>query len=86
MSGALLKAILVGSAEDMTGSNLHPLYGHRHNPETGYGFIDLLNVLPLAGVPSSPSGLLVHDAGCPAGEACPSNLLLPGALGPGTSA
>lgn len=85
VSGALVKALLVASADDLTGNELNAGYGHRHNPETGYGSIDLRNVLPLATDPQTPSGLLVHDAGCPSGASCPSSLSLPATLGPGGS-
>lgn len=85
VSGALIKALLAASTDDMTGDGLHPGYGHRHNPETGYGSVNLRNVLPLNLDPLTPSGLLVHDAGCPSGMTCPSNLALPATLGPGSS-
>ena len=86
VSGALVKALLVASADDMAGSGLNPAYRHRHNPETGYGAIDLRNILPLAVDPRSPSALLVHDAGCPETQTCPSDLPFPPALGAGQSA
>jgi hypothetical protein len=93
MSGQMVKALLVASAGDMNGGNLtNPGtvgiggYGHRYNPEYGYGYVDLRNVLPLTNDPATPPGLIVHDAACPTGVACASNLSLPLSLVTGATA
>lgn len=84
VSGALVKALLVASAQHMNTGNTK--YDHRYNPEEGYGYVNLRNALPLVDDPATPSGLIVHDAGTPAGVTGPSNISLPLTLGPGTSA
>ena len=59
ISGALLKAVLIASAEFMDGGNLTK--GYRFNNEQGYGFIKLDNALPLEIWPASVPGLIVTD-------------------------
>jgi hypothetical protein len=69
ISGALVKALMINSAEFLgvtydgmfpTGSeNLATRY--RFNNEQGYGRVQLDNVLPLTNWAASPSGLLVTD-------------------------
>ncbi len=67
ISGALIKSILVASADwmndaldpDLPGIDLSVPY--RFNNEQGYGRIQLSNVLPLTSWPDSPTGLLVVD-------------------------
>jgi hypothetical protein len=59
ISGALLKAVLISSAEFMTGGwTSRP---ERFNNEIGYGRIELDNALPLESWPASPTGLIVVD-------------------------
>jgi len=73
VSGALVKAILVASADwmnddtytNLPGENLEILY--RFNNEQGYGRIQLSNALPLADWNDSPLGLIVADGGIPGG-------------------
>ena len=79
ISGALVKALLIASTDMSYGGN-NIKYLHRFNPDTGYGHINLSNVLPLANDPDTPSGLLVHDAGMPGTGAGVSNLSLPATL------
>ncbi len=77
ISGALVKAILVASADWMNapGSNLPypPPVGNltrkfRGNREQGFGRIQLTNALPLQSYPGAVSGLIVGDGGpAPAG-------------------
>jgi hypothetical protein len=59
ISGALLKAVLITSAEFMTGANTSR--PERFNNEIGYGRIELDNALPLESWPASPTGLIVVD-------------------------
>ncbi len=59
ISGALLKAVLISSAEFMTGGWAYRAY--RFNNEIGYGRIELDNALPLESWPASPTGLIVVD-------------------------
>jgi hypothetical protein len=59
VGAALTKAVLIASADFMTGANL--TRGWRFNNEQGYGRIQLDNVLPLENWPASPTGLLIHD-------------------------
>ncbi|MCP3982208.1 MAG: S8 family serine peptidase [bacterium] len=59
ISGALVKSLLVGSANFMTGSGLTQPF--RFNREQGYGVIELDNVLKLETHPDAPTGLLVAD-------------------------
>ena len=77
VSGALVKAILVASADWMDnsqpgtptnapGDNLDAKY--RFNNEQGYGRIQLNNVLPLQSYPDSPIGLIVADGGTAGGR------------------
>jgi len=76
VSGALVKATLIASANFMngigftgvsaSGDNLFVRY--RFNNEQGYGRIELDNVLPLASWPFSPNGLIIHDGGIAAGR------------------
>ncbi|MCP3979736.1 MAG: S8 family serine peptidase [bacterium] len=69
VSGALVKAALVASAEFMglgfdgveQGDGLAT--GYRFNNEQGYGRIQLDNLLPLQGWSPSPSGLILFDGG-----------------------
>lgn len=93
ISGAMVKTLLIASAGDMNGGGLtNPTglniggYNHRYNPEYGYGFVNLRNVLPLTTDPLTPPGLIVHDAGCPTGATCPSNLSLPLSMAVGATA
>ncbi|MCP3978373.1 MAG: S8 family serine peptidase [bacterium] len=60
-SAALIKALLINSAEFMDGQNLTRRF--RFNREQGYGRIRLDNVLPLEGHASSPTATLVVDGG-----------------------
>ncbi len=78
VSGALVKAVLVASAEFMTGGNLTE--GFRFNNEQGYGRIQLDNVLPLSTWAASPTGLIVADGGIAGG---PNNTSLSGTATPG---
>jgi hypothetical protein len=66
LSGALVKAILIGSADFMTGLNLTKDY--RFNYEQGYGRIQLNNVLPLVSDPVTPTGLIIDDQGLNSGS------------------
>ncbi len=75
VSGALVKAMLVASADwmndpvspNLPGGNLSTDY--RFNDEQGYGRITLSNVLPLNEWTSwTPSVLLVHDGGTGGGQ------------------
>jgi hypothetical protein len=68
ISGALLKALLIASADFLDGGAPTP---YRWNNEQGYGRVQLDNVLPLQTWPSSPSGLIVADGGIVGG---PNNL------------
>lgn len=65
-SGALVKAALIASADDVIGGT-NQQYEHRYNHEVGYGKLNLANVLPLVNDPATPTGLLVHDVGVPTG-------------------
>ena len=65
ISGALVKAVLIDSANFMTGARL--TWAHRFNNEQGYGRIVLDNALPLESWPASPTGLIVADGGIPGG-------------------
>ncbi|HEX6852516.1 MAG TPA: hypothetical protein VF139_14050 [Candidatus Polarisedimenticolaceae bacterium] len=78
ISGALVKAVLVGSARFMTGGGLDAQY--RHNNEQGYGRIQLNNVLPLVSAPTA-IGLVVCDGGI-AGGICNTGSV-DGTIGPG---
>jgi hypothetical protein len=60
VSGALVKAVLVASADFLDGDGLS--VPHRFNSEQGYGRIRLDRALPLESWPSSVSGLLVQDS------------------------
>ena len=77
VSGALVKAILIASADwmdnsqpgtptNLPGDNLDAKY--RFNNEQGYGRIQLNNVLPLQSYPDSPIGLIVADGGTAGGR------------------
>ncbi len=88
ISGALVKAILIASAEwvgqgSSPGNPWNPGVncGHRYrfNNKTGYGRIQLNRVLPLQTY-ASPSGLIVTDGGGVAGA--PNNLGLSGTANP----
>ncbi len=61
ISGALVKAILVASADYLNGGGVPT--GYRFNNEQGYGRIQLDNVLPLQTWAQSVSGLIVADGG-----------------------
>ncbi|MCP3979171.1 MAG: S8 family serine peptidase [bacterium] len=67
ISGALLKAILVSSANFMNGpvsfSDDDLTIDYRFNNEQGYGAIQLDNVLKLDSHAASPTGLIVVDGG-----------------------
>jgi len=83
ISGALRKAILIASADYMSGANLScqiaGLNCQRFNNEQGYGRIQLDNALPLETWPRSPSGIVVHDPQASGGGL--SNLSLASAMG-----
>ena len=59
VSGALVKGMILASADFMTGVNLTRNF--RWNNEQGAGRVQLDNVLPIENWPASPSGLIVHD-------------------------
>ena len=86
ISGALVKSLILASADHMDGGGLNndvgvPNYDHRFNHEQGYGYINLRNVLPLTIDPATPFGLVVKDGGCPTGVTnCPDDL--PGLVNP----
>lgn len=61
ISGALIKAILIASADFLDGGGTPTNY--RFNNEQGYGRIQLDQVLPLQAWPASPTGLIVADGG-----------------------
>jgi hypothetical protein len=70
ISGALLEAVLVTSAQwmeggDEVGGNTSVM--HRFNREQGYGRIQLANALPVRTYAASPSGMVVSDGGLPSG-------------------
>jgi hypothetical protein len=77
ISGALVKAILVGSARYMNGGGLSAT--RRFNNEQGYGRIQLNNVLPLTSAPTA-IGLVVCDGGI-AGGVCNTGSV-DGTIGP----
>ncbi|MCP3980277.1 MAG: S8 family serine peptidase [bacterium] len=66
ISGALVKATLISSANFMTGFNLTDLF--RFNNEQGYGAIQLDNTLKLETHSASPSGLIIADGGIVGGK------------------
>lgn len=66
VSGALLKAVLIASADFLEGWTSDPTR-YRFNNEQGYGRIQLNNVLPLVTY-TSPAGLIVADGGIPGGK------------------
>jgi hypothetical protein len=71
LSGALVKAVLVASADfvgegSVRGDNLDNDY--RFNTEQGYGRVQLSNVLPLRTLAGTPSGIVVADVGMPGGR------------------
>jgi hypothetical protein len=77
VSGSLVKATLIASANFMNGVGFNGSGGgvrdnmtfrYRFNNEQGYGRIQLDNVLPLASWPLSPNGLIIHDGGIAAGK------------------
>jgi hypothetical protein len=61
IGGALVKAILIASANFMTGFDPNLTRRYRFNNEQGYGRIQLDRALPLESWPDSPIGLAVHD-------------------------
>ena len=73
ISGALVKAVLISSAEWLVGFGPNfqgavpggdwLTYNYRFNVEQGYGRIKLDNALPLQSWPASVSGLAVYDGG-----------------------
>jgi hypothetical protein len=69
ISGALVKAILIASADWMDGTAQNITRTYRHNYEQGYGRIQLSHVLPLVTDPSTPIGLIIDDQGLTAGSA-----------------
>ncbi|MEW5806737.1 MAG: MopE-related protein [Acidobacteriota bacterium] len=71
ISGALVKAILIASAEFMDGAYISKKY--RFNNEIGYGRIELRNVLPLITDPSTPVGLIIDDQGLSTGQGISPN-------------
>lgn len=84
ISGALVKAILIASAEwvgigNNPGVNLTKRY--RFNNEQGYGRVQLNRALPLTTYPS-PLGLIVADGGIAGG---PNNTGLSGTANPGVT-
>ena len=66
ISGSLVKALSVASADFLNGVGTPTLY--RFNNEQGYGRIQLDNVLPLQTWAPSVSGLIVADGGIPGGK------------------
>ena len=68
VSGALVKSVLITSADFMSGFAQNGLTRrYRWNNEQGYGRIQLDNALPLETWPPSPSGLAVADGGIAGG-------------------
>jgi hypothetical protein len=67
ITGSLTKAVLIASADYMSGANLTcqiaGLKCNRFNNEQGYGRIELDLALPLETWPRSPTGIIVHDPG-----------------------
>jgi hypothetical protein len=62
ISGALVKAILIASADWMnTPPGVNLTKDFRFNNEQGYGRIQLDNALPISNWVDSPTGLIVHD-------------------------
>ncbi len=57
-SGPLLKALMINSADFMTGSGAGV---NRVNNDQGYGRVQLSHTLPLAGNPQTPTGLVLWD-------------------------
>ncbi len=77
VSGALVKATLIASADFLNGVGFNGVGGgvrdnltkrFRFNNEQGYGRIELDHVLPLASWPLSPNGLVIHDGGLASGR------------------
>lgn len=85
VSGALIKALLVASAEWMAIAGLEDApglsVGYRFNNEQGYGRIRLSNVLKLSEASAGLAGLIVHDG--LAGDDDVSDLDLPPGVEPG---
>ncbi len=82
ISGALLKALLIASADWVgDGNNLgtNETIRYRFNREQGYGRIQLDNVLPLQSWGRSPVGLIVEDGDTATNP--PTGLGLPGSIG-----
>jgi len=70
ISGALLKAVLVTSADWMEGGDAvggNTSIEYRFNREQGFGRITLSNALPLSTYADSPTGMIVSDGGLNAG-------------------
>ncbi len=63
ISGALVKAVLIASADWMEGPLGNLTKAYRNNYEQGYGRIQLSNALPLATDPSTTTGLIIKDEG-----------------------
>ena len=83
ISGALLKAVLVTSAEWMHAADSNLPFGlnltrkFRGNREQGFGRIVLTNALPLQSYPGAVTGLIVGDGGpAPAGLVNSTGLVL----------
>ncbi len=74
VSGALVKAVLVTSADFVEGDLVTQKF--RFNREQGYGRIRLANALPLTTYVPTPRGMAVADGGIPGGR-----LDLPGLTG-----
>jgi hypothetical protein len=70
ISGALLKAVLVTSADWLEGGEAvggNTFQAFRFNREQGYGRITLSNALPLSTYSDSPTGMILSDGGLLAG-------------------
>ncbi len=70
ISGALLKAVLVTSAQWMQGGEAvggNTSKDYRFNREQGYGRIQLANALPLSTYAASAPAMIVSDGGLPSG-------------------
>jgi hypothetical protein len=94
ISGALVKAILVDSAEFMHVANSNEVGTYfgtgltrktRFNVEQGYGRIDLSNALPLESYSGTVSGLIVDDGGLAGGTGLVHGTTLNMNLAPGTN-
>ena len=87
ISGALIKAILIDSADWMHAANSNNpggnlSYKYRFNNEQGYGRVELTNALPLQTYSGAVTGLIVADGGIGGGT---NNTTLNTTLGSGAS-